>query len=86
MTAREAALLQTFPKTWQFCGPFDDRFKQIGNAVPPLAAAAFANVIAAGVDFEGGSEDEVGVREITDEPVGKSFSVLIPGIRRRAHS
>jgi hypothetical protein len=35
LTAREAALLQTFPSDWQFSGPFDDRYKQIGNAVPP---------------------------------------------------
>lgn len=81
MTAREAALLQTFPEDWQFSGPFDDRYKQIGNAVPPLAAKHFAEHIAQNFPR---SADEVGVLEIDDNPIGASFSVLIPGIRRRS--
>jgi DNA (cytosine-5)-methyltransferase 1 len=80
MTAREAALLQTFPRSWHFEGPFDDRYKQIGNAVPPLAAEMFARHIAAGWPLVA---DEVGSIDIADEPIGASFSVLIPGIRRR---
>jgi len=80
LTAREAALLQTFPRDWHLCGPFDDRFKQVGNAVPPLAARAFADHIASGFPSVG---DEVGLFEVADKPVGASFSVLIPGIRRR---
>ena len=80
LTAREAACLQTFPRSWQFDGPFDDRYKQIGNAVPPLAAAAFGAHIAAGMTEV---SDEIGVVEVGDQPVGTSFSVLIPGIRRR---
>jgi len=82
LTAREAALLQTFPRTWHFEGPFDDRYKQIGNAVPPLAAEAFALHIAHGWPAAG---TEVGSLEIEDQPIGASFSVLIPGIRRRRH-
>ncbi|WP_169747608.1 DNA cytosine methyltransferase [Demequina iriomotensis] len=78
LTAREAALLQTFPSNWHFVGPFDDRFKQIGNAVPPLAARRIAEAV-----LSGGSHSEAGVVEIGDEPIGSSFSVLIPGIRRR---
>lgn len=80
LTAREAALLQTFPAEWQFIGPFDDRYKQIGNAVPPLAARAFGEHIAAGMPDV---SEEVGLFEVQDKPVGSSFSVLIPGIRRR---
>lgn len=80
LTAREAASLQTFPRDWHFVGPFDDRFKQIGNAVPPLAAERFGRHIAAGFPEV---EDEVGVFEVEDRPVGSSFSVLIPGIRKR---
>jgi DNA (cytosine-5)-methyltransferase 1 len=80
LTAREAALLQTFPRNWYLCGPFDDRFKQVGNAVPPLAARAFADHIASGFPT---SDTEVGVFEVEDKPVGASFSVLIPGIRKR---
>lgn len=80
LTVREAALLQTFPESWQFEGPFDDRFKQIGNAVPPLAAAAFARHI---LDGWRRPVREVGTLEIGEESFGQSFSVLIPGIRRR---
>jgi len=80
LTAREAACLQTFDRDWHFVGPFDDRFKQIGNAVPPLAARAFGRHIAAGFPTV---DDEVGVFEVEDKPVGSSFSVLIPGIRKR---
>lgn len=80
LTAREAGLLQTFPGDWFFEGPFDDRFKQIGNAVPPLAMQAIAEHLVSGPPS---GIDEVGLFEVKDRPVGASFSVLIPGIRRR---
>jgi DNA (cytosine-5)-methyltransferase 1 len=41
---REAALLQGFPAEYQFEGPFDDKFKQIGNAVSPTFARALAEL------------------------------------------
>lgn len=80
LTAREAALLQTFPQDWQFAGPFDDRYKQIGNAVPPLAAELIGRHILDGMPAV---TNEVGLFEVGKNPVGSSFSVLIPGIRRR---
>lgn len=80
LTPREAARLQTFPEEWIFAGPFDDKFKQIGNAVPPLAANVFARHVAAGWPTP---KLEVGALEIHDRPIGSSFSVLIPGFRRR---
>ena len=42
LTAREAALLQGFPRNYWFAGSFDDRFRQIGNAVPPIFSACIA--------------------------------------------
>jgi DNA (cytosine-5)-methyltransferase 1 len=45
ITHREAAVLQTFPLTFQFSGSFIEIAKQIGNAVPPLLAYHLAKVI-----------------------------------------
>lgn len=45
ITHREAALLQTFPDTFQWCGTKIQIAKQIGNAVPPVLAEAIAKHI-----------------------------------------
>jgi DNA (cytosine-5)-methyltransferase 1 len=38
LSAREAACLQTFPRSYQFLGSLESKARQIGNAVPPLMA------------------------------------------------
>ncbi len=46
-TIREAATFQTFPITFQFWGKTaETRYKLVGNAVPPVLAAAVARAIA----------------------------------------
>lgn len=45
ITHREAALLQTFPDSFQWCGTKIQIAKQIGNAVPPALAEAIARQI-----------------------------------------
>lgn len=41
ISLREAASLQTFPRSYRFVGTMSSRAKQIGNAVPPLMSQVF---------------------------------------------
>lgn len=45
MSVRECALIQTFPKDFEFVGSLGNMYKQIGNAVPVLMAEKIAEGI-----------------------------------------
>jgi len=42
---KECAIIQGFPKKFSFDGPLVEKYKQIGNAIPPLLAQKIANGI-----------------------------------------
>lgn len=42
ITVEEAAALQSFPVGWRWCGPRGARYRQVGNAVPPVLAEKVA--------------------------------------------
>jgi DNA (cytosine-5)-methyltransferase 1 len=50
LTVDEAAALQTFPSGMQWSGPQSARFRQIGNAVPPVLAWHVAQAVRKALD------------------------------------
>jgi DNA (cytosine-5)-methyltransferase 1 len=75
LSIREAALLQGFPKTFIFKGPFDDCYKQIGNAVPPPFSVVLAQHIKKILLKKTGASKSGTVA--IDKPKFASYSVLI---------
>ena len=81
LSVREAALLQGFPASYWFAGSLDERFRQIGNAVPPmfscyLAAYILGELLGRPID----GQTPAGI----DRPIGRSFSRMIPGLKSSA--
>lgn len=52
ISMREAARLQSFPDNYRFKGSLSSRYKQIGNAVPPLLARSVGNTIRRGLGVD----------------------------------
>lgn len=80
LSIREAALLQGFPPNYKFCGSFDGKFMQIGNAVPASFVSYLAGHILSELLLT--REHMDGVELDITEPVGSSFSRLIAGIKK----
>lgn len=84
LTAREAALLQSFPNEFEFTGKFDDIYRQIGEAVPPMLSSAIAaNVLIELLSIEP-NDDEIALSpQSINEPVSSSYSSVIAGIKMK---
>lgn len=50
LSLREYALIQEFPKNWEFCGSTSQQYAQVGNAVPVRLGEIAGTVIASQMD------------------------------------
>lgn len=81
LTPREAANLQGFPDDVVLHGPWDDLFKQIGNAVPPLIAEQFAEQLFEHVTTARSHGPSQGRQTGILRPIGPGFAVRINGLK-----
>jgi DNA (cytosine-5)-methyltransferase 1 len=77
LSVREAALLQGFPPDFAFEGPFDDKFKQVGNAVPPI----FSRILASHVLRIITTTDEMNDATVEKQRRFKSYSSIIAHVK-----
>lgn len=84
LTAREAALLQSFPLGFKFTGKSDDVYRQIGEAVPPMLSTAIAASILIELISCQPSKQELKESPMSiEEPVSNSYSSVIAGIKNK---
>lgn len=87
LTAREAALLQSFPNGFEFCGKSDDIYRQIGEAVPPMLSSAIAaNVLIEMLSVPPTEAELEASPKSINEPVSSSYSSVIAGIKMRGRT
>ena len=65
LSIREAARIQTFPDRFRFAGHPSNRYRQIGNAVPPLLASAIGSSVLDALNGMRSSEEEPGPNPAT---------------------
>ena len=69
LSIREAARIQTFPDRFRFAGYPSSRYRQIGNAVPPMLASAIGSSVRAALR----SGSSVGDKPVQCETVTEGF-------------
>lgn len=86
LTAREAALLQSFPNGFEFTGKSDDVYRQIGEAVPPMLSSAIAaDVLIELLSCPPTEEQLQAAPKSIEEPVSSSYSSVIAGIKTKGN-
>ncbi len=84
LTAREVALLQSFPTGFVFNGKYDDIYRQIGEAVPPKLSVAIAtNILIELLSVPPTDDEKKEAPETVEAPVSNSYSSVIAGIKQR---
>lgn len=79
LSVREAGLLQGFPSDFYFEGPFDDKYKQIGNAVSPIFSTRLAGHVL--TMLAGKNQGEF--VETIDKPYFNSYSGMIAHVKNQ---
>ena len=85
LSIREAARIQTFPDRFRFAGHPSTRYRQIGNAVPPLLASAIVTSLRSALDQDvaNATVHEVGrTHESDDRPFRDELVVWFRENRR----
>ncbi len=60
LSAREGARIQSFPDWYRFTGSLAAKYRQIGNAVPPMMAHRVGAALLEAMGFEGASDPGMG--------------------------
>lgn len=88
LSVQEYARIQQFPDDWIFCGSIEDRYKQIGNAVPVGLGEAVGKVILSHMQGKGitpplgfpfsryKNTDEVSWEKLTNENMSFDYNKL----------
>ena len=84
LTLGECAALQTFPAGYPFAGPTEDRYRQVGNAVPPTLAAAVARTIRAAE--EAAAQDPRNSPELREGSARRAENLKAAQVREEARA